>query len=76
MAAGVGKTYAMLEEGQELRHQERDVVIGWLEPHGRPETAAMAMGLEVVTALGVDHRGVPLRDMDAAAVIARAPEVA
>ena len=73
MAAGVGKTYAMLEEGQERRRDGEDVVIGWLEPHGRAETAAMAEGLEVVPPLVVEHRGVPLRDMDTAAVIARAP---
>jgi two-component system sensor histidine kinase KdpD len=76
MAAGVGKTYAMLEEGHELRGAGRDVVIGWLEPHGRPATAAMAEGLEAVPALEVDHRGIRLRDMDLRAVLARAPEVA
>ena len=46
----------------------QDVVIGWLEPHGRAETAAMAEGLEAVPPLELDHRGVPLRDMDVAAV--------
>ena len=68
MAAGVGKTYAMLEEGQERRRAGEDVVIGWLEPHGRAETSAMAEGLEVVPPLVVEHRGVPLRDMDTDAV--------
>jgi two-component system sensor histidine kinase KdpD len=76
MAAGVGKTYAMLEEGHELRRAGEDVVIGWLEPHGRPETAAMAEGLEVVPPLELDHRGIPLRDMDLAGVLDRAPAVA
>jgi two-component system sensor histidine kinase KdpD len=76
MAAGVGKTYAMLEEGQELRRGGRDVVIGWLEPHGRAETAAMAEGIEVVPPLEAEHRGIRLRDMDLPAVLARAPEVA
>ncbi|HSI30482.1 MAG TPA: sensor histidine kinase KdpD [Miltoncostaeaceae bacterium] len=76
MAAGVGKTYTMLEEGQDRRRDGEDVVIGWLETHGRAETAAMAEGLEVVPPLGVEHRGVPLRDMDVDAVIARAPEIA
>ena len=76
MAAGVGKTYAMLEEGQDLRRAGRDVVIGWLEPHGRVETSAMAEGLEVVPPLEVQHRGISLRDMDTEAVIARAPEIA
>ena len=76
MAAGVGKTYAMLEEGQDRRRAGEDVVIGWLEPHGRAETAAMAEGLEVVPPLELAHRGVPLRDLDAGAVVARAPAVA
>jgi two-component system sensor histidine kinase KdpD len=76
MAAGVGKTYAMLEEGQERRREGEDVVIGWLEPHGRAETSAMAGGLEVVPPLAREHRGVPLRDMDTGAVIARAPALA
>lgn len=76
MAAGVGKTYAMLEEGQELRREGRDVVIGWLEPHGRPDTAAMAAGIEVVPPLEREHRGIRLRDMDLPAVLSRAPEVA
>ena len=76
MAAGVGKTYTMLEEGQDRRRDGEDVVIGWLEPHGRAETAAMAEGLEAVPPLELEHRGVPLRDMDVDAVLARAPEVA
>lgn len=76
MAAGVGKTYAMLEEGQDRHAEGEDVVIGWLEPHGRAETAAMAEGLEVVPPIAREHRGVPLSDMDTAAVIARAPAIA
>jgi two-component system sensor histidine kinase KdpD len=76
MAAGVGKTYAMLEEARDLRREGRDVVIGWLEPHGRAETAALAEGLEVVAARELDHRGVPLREMDLDAVLARDPEIA
>ena len=76
MAAGVGKTYAMLEEGQARRAAGDDVVIGWLEPHGRRETEALAEGLETVPPLVVAHRGLALRDMDAEAVIARGPELA
>ncbi len=76
MAAGVGKTYAMLEEAQDLRREGRDVVIGWLEPHGRAETSAMAEGIEVVPPVEVAHRGLPLREMDRDAVLARRPEVA
>jgi two-component system sensor histidine kinase KdpD len=76
MAAGVGKTYAMLEEAHDLLDEGRDVVIGWLEPHGRPDTLALAEGIEVVPPLELEHRGVPLRDMDVDAVTARAPQVA
>ncbi len=76
MAAGVGKTYAMLEEAADRQAGGEDVVIGWLEPHGRPETIAMAAGLEVVPPLVVEHRGVALRELDADAVRARAPQLA
>jgi two-component system, OmpR family, sensor histidine kinase KdpD len=76
MAAGVGKTYAMLEEGHQLLAEGRDVVIGWLESHGRAETAAMAEGLEAVPPREVVHRGITLREMDTAAVVARRPDVA
>jgi two-component system sensor histidine kinase KdpD len=76
MAAGVGKTYAMLEEAHERLAEGEDVVIGWLEPHGRPDTIAMADGIEVVPPLELEHRGLALRDLDVAAVLARAPAVA
>ena len=76
MAAGVGKTYAMLEEGHERRNGGEDVVLGWLETHGRAETAAKAEGLEVVPPKELEYRGVTLRDMDLDAVLARAPDVA
>jgi two-component system sensor histidine kinase KdpD len=76
MAAGVGKTYAMLEEGHDRLREGQDVVIGWLESHGRAETSAMAEGIEVVPSLEALHRGITLREMDTAAVIARRPQVA
>jgi len=76
MAAGVGKTYAMLEEGQERRRAGEDVVVGWLETHGRAETAAVAEGLEQVPPLEIEYRGVTLKDLDVDAVLARAPGVA
>jgi two-component system sensor histidine kinase KdpD len=66
----------MLEESQEVRRAGRDVVIGWLEPHGRAETAALAAGIEVVPPLEREHRGIRLSDMDLAAVLRREPEVA
>jgi two-component system, OmpR family, sensor histidine kinase KdpD len=76
MAAGVGKTYRMLQEGRQAGEQGRDVVIGYLEPHDRPETAALAEGLEVVPRLRTAHGGLELQEMDVDAVIARAPQLA
>src|SRR5216683_5921928 len=76
MAAGVGKTYRMLQEGRQARDEGRDVVIGYLEPHDRPETAALAEGLEVVPHLRSSHGGLDLAEMDVDAVIARTPELA
>jgi two-component system sensor histidine kinase KdpD len=76
MAAGVGKTYRMLQEGHQAKSEGVDVVIGYLEPHERPETAALADGLEQVPRLQTAHGGVELAEMDAGAVIARLPELA
>jgi len=75
-APGVGKTFAMLEEGKRLRDEGADVVVALVETHGRAATSAMAEGLEVVPRLTVTHRGVALTEMDLDAVIARAPHVA
>ena len=57
MAAGVGKTYRMLQEGQQAQKEGRDVVIGYLEPHDRPETTELAEGLEVVPRLRSERGG-------------------
>src|SRR5262249_22656753 len=76
MAAGVGKTYRMLQEGRQAQAEGRDVVIGYLEPHDRPETAALAEGLKEVPRLSVLHGAVGLEEMDVDAVIRRAPELA
>ena len=76
MAAGVGKTYRMLQEGRQAQAEGRDVVIGYLEPHDRPETAALAEELETVRRLRVEHGTLALEEMDVDAVIRRAPELA
>ncbi len=76
MAAGVGKTYRMLLEGQAAQAEGRDVVIGYLEAHDRPETTALAEGLEVIPHLRSQHGGVELNELDVAATIAREPELA
>jgi two-component system, OmpR family, sensor histidine kinase KdpD len=75
MAAGVGKTYRMLQEAQAEAEAGRDVVIGYLEPHRRPETAAQAEGLAVVPRRRVDYRATTLEEMDFGAVLARGPEL-
>jgi two-component system, OmpR family, sensor histidine kinase KdpD len=76
MAAGVGKTYRMLLEGRQAQDQGRDTVIGYLEPHNRPETAALAVGLDTVPRLRAAHGGLELEEMDVDAVIRRGPELA
>jgi two-component system sensor histidine kinase KdpD len=75
MAPGVGKTYRMLQEGRAEAESGRDVVIGYLEPHGRAETLEQAGGLEIVPRRSVDYRGKPLEEMDLPAVLARRPEL-
>ncbi len=75
-AAGVGKTYAMLNEGRRRRDRGTDVVIGFVECHGRQRTEDMIDGLDVVPRKKVDYRGSILEEMDLDAVLARKPEVA
>jgi two-component system sensor histidine kinase KdpD len=75
MAAGVGKTYRMLQEGRAESDTGRDVAIGYLEPHGRDETTAQAEGLEEIPPRMVNYRGTPLAEMDLPAVLARKPEL-
>lgn len=74
-AAGVGKTYRMLEEAQELKRAGKDVVIGYFEPHGRKDTIARTDGLEMIPNKVVDYRGVRLREMDTAAILRRHPTI-
>jgi two-component system sensor histidine kinase KdpD len=75
-APGVGKSFKMLEDAHELRRQGRDVVIGFIEPHGRADTLAMVGDLERVPLKSIEYRGVTLQEMDVEAVKARHPEVA
>ena len=75
-APGVGKTYTMLEEGRRLSSEGHDVVVGFVETHGRKATAAMVNGLEVVPRRTFEHRGLGLEEMDLDAVLARKPEIA
>jgi two-component system, OmpR family, sensor histidine kinase KdpD len=75
-AAGVGKTYEMLQEGHRLKRQGVDVVIGFVETHGRGETAAQIGDLEQVPRRRIEYRGVVLEEMDIDAILARHPTVA
>ena len=74
-AAGVGKTYKMLEEGQQLAADGHDVVIGYFEPHGRKDTIARSEGLELIPRRVVKYRDRLFEDMDTAAIVARRPEI-
>jgi two-component system sensor histidine kinase KdpD len=74
-AAGVGKTYAMLRAAHSARGRGTDLVVGYVEPHARPETSALVVGLEVIPAREVTQSGVLVRELDLDAVLARAPEV-
>jgi two-component system sensor histidine kinase KdpD len=75
-AAGVGKTYQMLEEAHALKKRGVDVVLAFVETHGRQETAALMDGLEVVPRKRIAYRGVTVEEMDVEAVLARKPQVA
>jgi two-component system sensor histidine kinase KdpD len=75
-AAGVGKTYDMLQEGQRLKRLGVDVAIGFVETHGRPETAAQILDLEQVPRRRIEYRGVVLEEMDVDALLKRRPAVA
>ncbi len=76
MCAGVGKTYAMLEAARRELAAGKDVVIGYLETHGRKETDALAEGLPLMARRQIEYRGVSLSDMDLDALLARRPRVA
>jgi two-component system sensor histidine kinase KdpD len=75
MAAGVGKTFRMLQEGQAEAEAGRDVIVGYLEPHGRLETVAQAEGLELAPRRRVRYRDTELEEMDLPAILTRAPEL-
>ncbi|HEV3271878.1 MAG TPA: sensor histidine kinase KdpD [Candidatus Methylacidiphilales bacterium] len=74
-SAGVGKTYAMLQEGNRLKQRGVDVVIGYVEPHERPETTAQIGALEVVPSRVAVYHGMEIREMDLEAVLKRKPTV-
>src|SRR5215472_8287115 len=74
-AAGVGKTYKMLEEAHALKAQGVDVVVGYFEPHGRQDTIVRAEGLEIIPRKQIEYRGSLFEEMDADRILARRPAV-
>src|SRR6476646_1249216 len=73
MAAGVGKTYAMLEEARARAAEGLDVVIGYAEPHIRTETEALLLGMDILPYKLVEYRGAKLKEFDLDAALARRP---
>src|ERR1700754_309924 len=76
MAAGVGKTYRMLQEGHAELEAGRDVVIGYLEPHGRVDTETLAIGLPALARRALTYKDVTLAEMDLPSLLTRDPELA
>ena len=74
-AAGVGKTYRMLEEGQHLKKQGIDFVVGYFEAHGRKDTIAKSAGLEFIQRRKISYRGSTFEEMDTAAILERRPAI-
>lgn len=74
-AAGVGKTYRMLEEGQQAKQEGFDIVVGYFEPHGRKDTIAKTVGLELLPRRKVVHRGTTFEEMDTPAIVERSPAI-
>lgn len=74
-AAGVGKTYSMLQAAHAAQEQGIDVVAGYIEPHARPQTASLLDGLEVLPTLKIEHRGIVLKEFDLDGAIARHPQL-
>ena len=74
-AAGVGKTYAMLEAAHQAQKEGMDVVVGYVEPHARPDTLALLEGLEVLPCKEIDYRGIKLRELDLDRALERKPQL-
>ncbi|WMJ23590.1 sensor histidine kinase KdpD [Paludicola sp. MB14-C6] len=74
-AAGVGKTYAMLEAAHEVKNAGGEVVAGYIEPHTRPETTQLVNGLETLPPLIVEHKGITIKEFDLDSAIKRNPQL-
>src|SRR6476646_9443736 len=75
MAAGVGKTYAVLEEARRRAEEGMDVLVGYAEPHIRPETESMLIGMDVLPYKIVEYRGAKLKEFDLDAALSRKPSL-
>ena len=75
-AAGVGKTYRMINEAHDLKRRGVDVVIGFVETHKRSETEAQLRNMEIIPTQRLEYRGVTLEEMDVDSIVARHPQVA
>jgi two-component system, OmpR family, sensor histidine kinase KdpD len=74
-AAGVGKTYRMLEEAQQMKRQGQEIVVGYFEPHGRKDTMAKVAGLELIPRRKLAYRGTTFEEMDTPAILTRHPGI-
>lgn len=74
-AAGVGKTYAMLQEAHDLKDAGKDIVIGYIEPHARPETIALVNGIESIEPKIIEYKGIRLREFDLDKALVRKPDI-
>lgn len=74
-AAGVGKTYAMLEAAHQAQKEGMDVVVGYVEPHARPDTLALLDGLEILPCKEIDYRGIKLKELDLDRALQRKPQL-
>ncbi|MCC7387493.1 MAG: sensor histidine kinase KdpD [Phycisphaerales bacterium] len=74
-SAGVGKTFAMLSAARALEMKRGDVLVGYIEPHARPETEALLLGLDILAFKAVSYRGITLRELDLDAALARKPKL-
>jgi len=74
-AAGVGKTYSMLQDALQRLREKKDVVVGYIETHNRPETNALVSNFEIIPAVSIEHQGLSLKEMDLDAIIRRHPQI-
>lgn len=74
-AAGVGKSYAMLMEAHDIKNAGKDIVIGYIEPHARPETMALINGIENIELRTINYKGIILKEFDLNKALLRKPEI-